>query len=222
MKAVTGTNQRSLYSRLMLMRRAATRISLVLLACGLALTIIFGCGGGSSSSDADTSSDAGASIPFSKAGPNEPIVTFGKKAPTQEREAVNAVMVESLTAREEADFATQCKTLNKTGLEEIPSARNQASCPVALRKYAEPLAVTKEVRKDQLSGSINELRAEGEFGYALFHGRDGKDYAWALRKEDGSWKLSAINSIELGPTQTSTDSKPNAPTSKPNAANGNP
>jgi hypothetical protein len=179
----------------MSMGRGGLRICLLLAGC-LAL-VVAGCGGGSSSSSTDGGSTAASSTQFPKTKKDRPIVTFGKEASAEEREAVNKVMVESLTARENGDFATQCKTLNATGLEEIPGAKDQSSCPAALKKFAEPLAATKKARKDRLSGSIAVFRVNGGSGYALFHGNDGKDYAWALKKEGGSWKLSAVNAIEL-------------------------
>jgi len=194
--------------------RRGLRICLLLLAGCLALLAAAGCGG-SSSSSTDAGSPAASSTQFPETKKDRPIVTFGKEASAEEREAVNEIMVESLIAREEADFATQCKTLNKTGLEEIPHAKDPAGCPAALKKFAEPLPVTEEVRKDRLSGSIAVLRVKGEFGYALFHGNDGKDYAWALKKEGGRWKLSAINPVELGPERSSPHSKPKAKQSAP-------
>jgi hypothetical protein len=125
------------------------------------------------------------------------IPKFGEEASVEEREAANAVVVASLKARQAADFAAQCETLDQAAMKEIPKAKNLQGCPAALKKFAEPLSATKKFRKNTLSGSIAALRVKGDEGYALFHGTDGTDYAVPLEKEDGVWKVSAVNAIQL-------------------------
>jgi hypothetical protein len=157
---------------------------------------ITGCGGGSSSSSSTTTSE-GASAAFIKKGHLNVIPKFGKEAPVKEREEANVVVSKSLKAREAADFSTQCETLGRKGLEEVPGAKSAQACAAALKKYAEPLAETKEARKDTLKGSIAVLRVKGDRGYALYHGADGKDYSVPLEKENGSWKVSSLLTSEL-------------------------
>jgi hypothetical protein len=123
------------------------------------------------------------------------------------------VVVKSLKARQAADFKTQCETLSKKGIEEIPNAKGEQDCPAALKKLAEPLSSTKEAREDTLAGSIATFRVKGGRGCALYHGSDGNDHAVPLEKEDGAWKLSSIVTTELESNQAST---------KPKAAKPNP
>jgi hypothetical protein len=173
------------------------------LLLGLACVALFiaGCGGGSSSTSSSSSTEAKSSAEpsaqFLKPKGKNTIPRFGEEASTEEREAANTVVVESLKARETGDFATQCETLNQTGIKEVPNAKNQKGCPAALKKFAEPLSSTKEIRKDTLSGSIAALRVKGDQGYALYHGNDGKNYALPLGKENGTWKVSSVNTIEI-------------------------
>lgn len=189
----------------MLTRRGGLLVGLALALVSLAL-IIIGCGGGSSSSDSsELASGAEPSAEFKDPnGVKVTIVKFGSEGSAEEREAANVVVVKSLKARETGDWAAQCATLNKVGMKEIPGVSGkEQECAKLLKKFAEPISISKEVREDQLSGSIAALRVEGERGYALFHGKDGKDYALALEMEGGGWKVSSINTIELGAPEAS-------------------
>jgi hypothetical protein len=162
----------------------------VLLAC--VAPIVSGCGSGSSSTSASESQVEEPSAEFLKQIGNNKLVKFGEEASEDEREAANAVVVESLKARQAADFSTQCDTLSMDAIKGIPNAKNHGDCPAALKRLAEPLSGSKEIRKDTLSGSIAALRVKGDQGYALYHGNDGKDYALPLKKEHGEWRVSAL------------------------------
>jgi hypothetical protein len=178
-----------------------------------------GCGGGSSTTS-PPSSASGSGVEPSAAflrpnGANDRIVKFGEEASVEEREAANAVVVKNLRAREVGQWATQCATLDKVGIKEIPGAiGKERECPKLLEQFAQPIAGTKEVREDRLSGPIAALRVEGKKGYALFHGNDGNDYALALQKEDDTWKVSSVNTIELGKTESGASSTPKDKKSK--------
>ena len=175
--------------------RAGFAVALI----GFAL-IVNGCGGGSSASPSTASGSGPAAEPsaqFLRPTGKNTIVKFGEEASAEERSAANVVVVANLKARETEDWATQCSTLNKVGLDEIPVVTGQKNCPDLLAKFARPLSATKEIRKDRLAGSIVALRVNGDKGYALFHGTDGKDYALPLEKEAGSWKVSSLNTLEI-------------------------
>jgi hypothetical protein len=125
------------------------------------------------------------------------MVTFGDVASATERDAANAVIVMSLRARQAGDFQTQCATLSASAIEAVPDAKNRKRCPLALKRFAEPLSATKSTRKDTLRGSISVLRVKGDRGYALYHGTDGKDYAVPLEREADGWKVSSVLTLEL-------------------------
>jgi hypothetical protein len=172
------------------------------------LLLVAGCGGGSSSSSTAGQTETGAAP---KGGPepsaeflnksDRQIVKFGREASAEEREAASAVLLENLEARQAGDFATQCATLTATAIEEIPGAKESGSledhCATALKKLATPLSQSAKARKNTLSGPIAALRVKGNIGHALFHGNDGKDYAIALEKEGGTWKVGSIETAEL-------------------------
>ena len=48
-------------------------------------------------------------------------------------------------------------------------------------------------RPDTPDGAIVSFRVEGDTGFAIWWGIDGKGYAMPLKSEDGAWKLAAIN-----------------------------
>jgi hypothetical protein len=197
-----------LYGRAMFRRR-----HVFLLLAWVAL-VVAGCGGGRESSSSSSSAMASSAEPaaatktagsdsgepsagFLKPNSKNTIVKFGHEGSAAERRAVTLVVAKSLKAREAADFATQCSTLNKKGVAGVPGAIGPKDCAKALRKFAEPLSASEFVRKDTLSGPIDALRVEGERGYALWHGNDEKDWAVPLEKEGGAWKLSTVKAIEI-------------------------
>jgi len=173
-------------------RLRVARVGLLAASVCLGL-IIAGCGGGSSSSV--TSEEA--SAVFIKKGHINAIPKFGKEASDSERQEVSVIVSMNLKARAAGDFATQCKTLGAKGMAEIPGAKDQQTCADALKRLAEPLSGSKEIRKDTLDGSIVALRVKGDKGWALYHGNDGKDYALPLEKEAGRWRVGSLVTTEL-------------------------
>jgi hypothetical protein len=173
----------------------------------MALVGVSGCGssGRSSSSEAETTQQAVTGTrSFPKDKEAKQYVAFGEEAAASEREAASAVLTENLEARQGADFAGQCSSLGKAGLEsvlgavkssEVQSAR--AECVGSLKSLAEPLSSTKQVRTNTLSGPISALRVKGPKAYALYHGNDGNDYAMPMEKEGGKWLVGSIVTIEL-------------------------
>jgi hypothetical protein len=165
----------------------------------LGLTVA-GCGGGSSSSSAPNKTEANNAEPaaqFLKPKGKNTIPKFGSEASTEERKATSAIVAKSLKARETADFATQCETLSTKAITNIPGAKGRSDCVAALKKFAEPLAKTKNARKDTLTGLIAAMRVKGDSGWGLYHGNDGKDYAVALEQEGGIWKVGSVVTIEI-------------------------
>lgn len=165
--------------------------------------VVVACGGGSSSSSGSSGSPVGQTEAEPSAqflqpnSPNNKIVKFGQEASAEERAAANAVVTESLKARAGADFATQCETLSKKAISEVPGAKGSRDCPAKLKKFAEPLSDSQRVRADSLTGPVAAFRVKGDDGYVLYHGNDGKDHALPLEKEEGTWKVAALLTIEL-------------------------
>jgi hypothetical protein len=181
----------------MMRRRFGALLFLVALIA--LLVAISGCGDGSGSSSSGRPAPEPSSQ-FKATKADKKIVDFGEEAPPEEREAAGLVLAANFKAREAADFSTQCSSLSRQMLEQLSGPGKKepaASCPSALRKLAEPLSGTKNIRKDTLGGPITALRCKGAGGYALFHGTDGGDYAMPMNKEGGEWKVGALVTTEL-------------------------
>jgi len=185
-----------------------------LLVVCVASLLISACGGGGSSSSTSAGSEEGIQEvsakqsskeflePKNKKSKANTIADFGKEASLEEREEANAVIQRSYNARASADFETQCETLERAAVKQLESAeakgKKRTTCAEAVRKLAEPLPKTKDLRKNDISGAVAALRVKGSKAYALYHGTDGKNYALTLKKEDGKWLLTALVSAQIG------------------------
>ncbi len=145
-------------------------------------------------------------------GPNE-LVEFGAEATPSTREAANAVIEKSFTARAAANFAAQCATLSKKAVEQInatahvsPSGKAPKGCAGKLKELATPLGKSKEAREDRLAEPIPAMRVKGKKAFALFHGTEGKDWVIPLEQEDGEWRVAALQEEELQPKSASKSS----------------
>jgi hypothetical protein len=49
-----------------------------------------------------------------------------------------------------------------------------------------------ETPPDTPDGGIVSFRTEGDTGFAIYWGIDGKGYAFALKSEGGGWKLTSL------------------------------
>ena len=181
------------------MERGTLRIAVLTVALTALAIVIAGCGGGGSGGSSSTEASGEASAQFKATKANKQILNFGEEASDAEREAASSVLESNLRTREAADFASQCLTLNLKAIEAVvkPPKGKPSECAAALKKLAEPLKGTEEVRKDTLDGPITALRVKGKSGYALYHGNDGKDYAMSMEKEGGEWKVAALLTTEL-------------------------
>jgi hypothetical protein len=192
------------------------RLSATIAAVLVVAAILVGCGGSSGGSASSSAPTEEASKQFfdpeALKGGKEAVATFGKEASGSERAEASAVLEENLTARQAGDIAGQCATLGKRGMESVSqeSAKSPSKCVAELKKIAEPLSSTETARKDTLDGEIDAFRVGGNKAYALYHGNDGKDYAMPMEREDGSWKVGGILTIEL-PTE---EAEPKPPKKK--------
>jgi hypothetical protein len=176
-----------------------------ILAFVVALALVAaGCGSGGETATTDPSGGSPKPVSATKHGAepalphsNEKVPEWGEEGSEAERMAANAVVVKNLRAREDADFAAQCATLNAETIHVLPALKETNSCAAALRSFAEPLSKTKGARKDTLSGSIDSLRVGGKMGYAIWRGDDGKTYSVLMEKERGHWKVASFFTFEI-------------------------
>jgi hypothetical protein len=191
--------------------RGKREIVTVLTVVGLMAVLIVGCGGGGSTSSAGSTSGSSATTSDSSSGGGEPsaefagkgkngeLATVGKEASVDEREAASQVLEESLTAREEGDWAGQCETLYAQVVEQIVKTGSVLGagkdCAAALELQAKPTPASARV--NTMSGPIAALRViEGERGFAFWHGTGGADYVIPMLKENGEWKVASLKEEE--------------------------
>lgn len=179
----------------------------------ISAVLLVGCGGAASTSAPNATASAGSasggepSAAFLKPGsPTNELVEFGHEAGASEREEAVTVLSKSLKAREDADFATQCRTFTRSLVEQLANPKKgsaaEKACPTALNRIAQPLTATKPFRKDTLgNGDVAALRIKGTRGEALYHGTDGHDYAQAMAKEGAEWKVAELLTTELNPPE---------------------
>jgi hypothetical protein len=156
---------------------------------------------GDASSPADlTQSETGASAEFIRPGKKNTIAEFGEEAEAAEREEASSVLEENLQARATGDWTTQCSTLTAATvklIEKRAPALTTGGCPAGLEALAQPVAKSKPLRANNMTGPIAVLRVEGNKGFALYHGTNETDYTMPLRKEDGEWKVAALVTQEI-------------------------
>lgn len=191
----------------------------ILIVAVLMAALAVGCGSGDSSSSSESSSTAdsasstadsgsgsgatGASAEFVKPGSKNTIVKFGKEASAAEREAASQVLTGNLQARAAGNWAAQCSSLTAAAVQEIeqgaasPGSGAKGDCAKNLEAQAEPIAASKAVRANTLTGPIDVLRVEGDKAFALYHGTKGVNYAMPMTKEGGVWKVDSLVTQEL-------------------------
>jgi hypothetical protein len=172
------------------------------------LAVVVGCGGGGSGSSggstsaSTSSSNSGngeASATFLKPGVKSQSPRFGKEADAAELEAVSEVVEENSQARTAQNFALQCATLAKSTVKELeehgPSLGAGKSCAKTLEKEA--ATAPKYIFAETMTGPVAALRVKGSQGYALYHGKKGKDYELPVTLEGGQWKVVALFPQEI-------------------------
>lgn len=98
-----------------------------------------------------------------------------------------------MSARAAGDYAIQCETLSARVVEQIEkaggSATGKKSCAEVLGSEAKK--APPGLLENNLVGPINALRIKGSAGYAVYHGKENKDYAMQMELENGEWKVAA-------------------------------
>lgn len=172
----------------------------VVAVIALLAAVIVGCGGddpttATGASNAGTGAGDGQSSPpnaeFVRPGGDNSVQRSGVEAPPAERTAASVVLAAYLRAGATERRAAQCRQLSAAALESLQQLGN--SCANALE------AVTPDEARSAsaMVGPIGSLRVEDDRAYALYHGRGGVDYAIAMRREGGEWKVDSLAPVEL-------------------------
>jgi hypothetical protein len=148
-----------------------------------------GAGGGSGSSGEERSSS------FRTPGGDNSIQEYGSEADAEERAKATKTIATFYSASGGEDWAKVCGALSAKNVESmkqfakrIPNVKS-ADCPGVL---AVLISGGKGNPPERIKGGVVSLRVEGDIGFALFHGVNGKNYAFPLTLEEGEWKLTSL------------------------------
>jgi hypothetical protein len=147
-----------------------------------------GSGGGSGSSGERSSS-------FRTPGGDNSIQEYGSEAAAEERAKATKTISGFYTASANEEWAKVCAVLSAKNLaalkafsEKVPKGKGKGCTGVLALVTPKTAAKTPE----KIKGPVISLRREGSLGFALYHGIDGKNYAFPLMLEKGEWKLTAL------------------------------
>ncbi len=183
-------------------RRLATPVGLALL---VALAVgPSGCGGGDSTREAETTRDPLAGYPkgptrqFIEPGADNAVQEFGREATAAEREYVSKLVKAWLRARVRAEWARACSYLHEKNTEDaIEMGSMLTGEPItSCAKGLSALARNPETPRNNIKGGVASLRIEAGQGYAQYHGKEGRDWILAVRREGRRWKIAHFYPIE--------------------------
>ena len=148
-----------------------------------------GAGGGSSSSGEERSSS------FRTPGGDNSIQEYGDEADAEERAKATKTIVTFYSAGAGEEWAKVCGVLSaknvksmKLFAKRIPNVKSKDCAGVLAAIDSGAQANPPE----RIKGGVVSLRIEGDIGFALYHGANGKNYAFPLTLEAGEWKLTSI------------------------------
>ncbi len=172
----------------------------------LGLVFLAGCGSSGSTGTTEEGEERlfpwlkGPAREFISEGGDNAAPTFGQEAPAAEREQASRVVAAWMRARAATDWAKDCSYFSRAYVKSLVaddathvSNGKVKNCPQALA-YFGPQASGDY--KNTLSGPIDSLRVEGPQGYALYHGRDGRDWTIPMGREDGKWWVAIASPVE--------------------------
>jgi hypothetical protein len=181
-------------------------------------------GGGGSNGGGESSGGSGGSIGNSFSGPptkhkhpapvegqrsdgfrvpggDNSIQEFGEETDAAERAAAMIPIAGLYRALESGDWTAVCSTyLSAANVEQLELLAEKSpqlkgkDCPSVLGG----LSQSTGKGPDTPDGGIVSFRVEGDTGFAIYWGIDGKGYAFALKSEGGAWKLTALAPTPLG------------------------
>jgi hypothetical protein len=138
-----------------------------------------------------------------KGGDNS-IQEYGTEQDSGERSAAMQPIAALYKALATSSWTEVCNTyLSASNVEQItllaeksPQLNGQG-CPEVLAGLTQTRP--NETPPDTPDGGLISFRTEGDTGFAIYWGIDGKGYAYALKSEGGAWKLTSLAPTPLSP-----------------------
>jgi hypothetical protein len=191
--------------------RSPQALALLGLAGAACAVTLAACGGGdektTGSTTAGGTTTSGATAPGSSntgvevPGGNRGIQEFGEEVAGSDLRQAEEAVAALFRAIKSGDWSEVCgRYLSRQNVEAFkklaavsPNVKGE-SCSAMLDR----LNSTGEEPAAPENG-VDAVRIEGDRGFALYRGTDGKGYAISTKKEDGRWKLNAIRPAPLEP-----------------------
>jgi hypothetical protein len=154
-------------------------------------------GGGNQEEPEEEESSGGdeRSASFRTPGGDNSIQNYGGEGDAGERAKATKTITLFFKSSENEEWATVCGLLSSKNLSALKQfsekmkTLNGKGCPEVLA-----LVMTKAPGKppEEIKGGVVSLRVKGNISFALYHGIDGKNYAFPLQLEDAEWKLTGL------------------------------
>jgi len=136
-------------------------------------------------------------------GGDNSIQEYGEETDAAERAAAMLPIAALHRAMFSGDWTDVCDTyLFSSNLEQLTALAEKApqfkgkDCAAVLAGLSQATGVKPPSTPD---GALVSFRVDGDTGFAIYWGIDGKGYAFALKSEDGGWKLTSLGPTPLSP-----------------------
>ena len=171
----------------------------------LLVALASGCGGGESSTVAESTEYPwlkGPSRELLIRGGDNAVPTFGHEATEAERQQASRVIQAWMKARAAQDWAKDCSYFSRKYIHNLITTDAVVESHGKVKNCAQGLAFfghsASGSYKNNLAGPIDSLRVEGNQGYAQYHGNDGHDWVLTVEREGGKWWLAIASPIGRG------------------------
>jgi hypothetical protein len=184
---------------LALLGLAGAACAVTLAACGAAAQD--GSSQAGSGSAGHHSASSGNSAGFNAPGGDNGIQEFGKEVAGSDLRQADEAVAALFRAVKSGDWSEVCgRYLSRQNVEAFKKLAKMsphikgAPCPEMVGRLnstgEEPIAP---------KNGLGAIRTEGDRGFGLYRGVDGKGYAISMKKEDDRWKLNALRPTPLEP-----------------------
>jgi len=156
---------------------------------------------GSSGAGGESGSSHERSSSFRTKGGDNSIQEFGDEGEAEERAEATKTITTFFSATKDKEWAKVCGVLAaKTAAQmeqfagKIPKIKSK-TCAGVIEVVNS--SAPSQARPETIKGPVISLRRKGNEGFALYHGIDGKNYAFPLILEKGEWKMTSLGATPL-------------------------
>jgi hypothetical protein len=144
------------------------------------------------------------SAQFRTKGGDNSIQNFGEEEGSAERAKATKLLTGLFAALKTKEYAKACAVLSQKAVEQLEQFSEHSpqlkgkSCGAVLGLVFSS-SPGQGGRPEAIKGGVIALRRKGGEAFALYHGVDGKPYAYPLVVENGQWKVIGMAPTPLNP-----------------------